>query len=223
MQFLTKAFRSSFQTKEQYEALRAQWAKSVNDPAVRQQLTATHHLLYLALMGKDWRRAFSLPGAGRSLSPRPAYWETVNANRWRLSLPVLTSEDIAQELKARAADHANRSVRQFENGRFVGWVAWKALARLRWLANPNTRAVHVAAFLAPFAGTVSLDMLRSIAAYLPREDRERLGKRWRALRQEERDNLQDGGSALVWLLPDAYVPLTIPKVEKATLAEPVHV
>ena len=41
-----------------YHALRAQWSAVVNSER-RHALTAAHHLIYLALLGKDWRKAFT--------------------------------------------------------------------------------------------------------------------------------------------------------------------
>lgn len=42
---------------ESYVALQRRWSALVNSDR-RHELTAAHHLLYLALRGKDWRRAF---------------------------------------------------------------------------------------------------------------------------------------------------------------------
>ena len=41
-----------------YRSLRAHWGALVRSP-YRHNLTAVHHLLYLALIGKDWRRSFT--------------------------------------------------------------------------------------------------------------------------------------------------------------------
>lgn len=43
---------------EQYQALRSHWRKIVTGEQ-RHQLRAEHHLLYSALLGKDWRRGFT--------------------------------------------------------------------------------------------------------------------------------------------------------------------
>lgn len=41
-----------------YQALRSHWSQLMNSDR-RHQLTAAHHLLYAALLGKDWRRNFT--------------------------------------------------------------------------------------------------------------------------------------------------------------------
>lgn len=41
-----------------YLALRQHWSRLMNSDR-RHDLTAAHHLLYLALLGKDWRRGFT--------------------------------------------------------------------------------------------------------------------------------------------------------------------
>ena len=43
-----------------YNALRKQWSDLINSER-KHDLTAAHHLLYLSLMGKDWRKAFTPP------------------------------------------------------------------------------------------------------------------------------------------------------------------
>jgi hypothetical protein len=42
-----------------YDALRARWSTLVNTPAQAPSCTAAHHLLYLILLGRDWRTAFT--------------------------------------------------------------------------------------------------------------------------------------------------------------------
>ena len=41
-----------------YDALRQHWSALVNSER-KHELTAAHHVLYLALLGKDWRKAFT--------------------------------------------------------------------------------------------------------------------------------------------------------------------
>ena len=41
-----------------YNAFRKQWSALINSER-RHDLTSAHHLLYLALIGKDWRKAFT--------------------------------------------------------------------------------------------------------------------------------------------------------------------
>jgi len=43
---------------EAYQNLRRHWSELVRSPR-KHELTAAHHLLYLALLGKDWRKAFT--------------------------------------------------------------------------------------------------------------------------------------------------------------------
>jgi hypothetical protein len=56
-----------FPTIESYNALRHHWSDLMNSDR-RHTLTAAHHLLYLALLGKDWRRAFTCPTNRRKLA-----------------------------------------------------------------------------------------------------------------------------------------------------------
>ena len=48
-----------FPTAESYLALRRQWRTLINSDR-KHELTAPHHLLYLAACGKDWRKSFTL-------------------------------------------------------------------------------------------------------------------------------------------------------------------
>ncbi len=50
-----------FPNVESYEALRRQWSAVVQSERSerKHELTAAHHLLYLVLRGKDWRKAFT--------------------------------------------------------------------------------------------------------------------------------------------------------------------
>lgn len=50
-----------------YLALRDRWSQLMNSDR-KQTLTAAHHLLYLALRGKDWRQAFRPPTDPRRLA-----------------------------------------------------------------------------------------------------------------------------------------------------------
>jgi hypothetical protein len=47
-----------FTDTETYNALRQQWRALLNSDR-RHELSAAHHLLYLALLGKDWRKGFT--------------------------------------------------------------------------------------------------------------------------------------------------------------------
>lgn len=61
-----------FPNKDSYNALRKHWSSLINSKR-KHELTATHHLLYLALMGKDWRKAFTPPTNQRKLD-NGAFW-----------------------------------------------------------------------------------------------------------------------------------------------------
>ena len=43
-----------------YQQLRHHWSQLINSDR-RYELTAAHHLLYLALLGRDWRKGFTPP------------------------------------------------------------------------------------------------------------------------------------------------------------------
>jgi hypothetical protein len=45
---------------EGYTKLRAQWSKMVNSDT-KDELTMAHHILYLILIGKNWKKAVTLP------------------------------------------------------------------------------------------------------------------------------------------------------------------
>ena len=51
---------------ETYTALRARWS-ALMDSDRKHDLTAAHHLLYVTLLGKDWRRGFTPPTNQRKL------------------------------------------------------------------------------------------------------------------------------------------------------------
>jgi hypothetical protein len=55
-----------FPNPESYNALRKKWSDLINSDH-KHELTAAHHLLYLALIGKDWRKAFTPPSNQRKL------------------------------------------------------------------------------------------------------------------------------------------------------------
>ncbi|MCL4265028.1 MAG: hypothetical protein KJ069_17560 [Anaerolineae bacterium] len=62
-----------------YTSLRQHWRGLMNSER-RHELTAVHHMLYLALTGKDWRKGFSLATNQRKLA-NGAYegWEMFRA------------------------------------------------------------------------------------------------------------------------------------------------
>ena len=49
-----------FTTPDSYNALQHHWSSLIRSER-RHELSAAHHLLYLALRGKDWRKAFTCP------------------------------------------------------------------------------------------------------------------------------------------------------------------
>jgi hypothetical protein len=61
-----------FPNLDSYNALRKHWSDFINSERKR-ELTAAHHLLYLALIGKDWRKAFTPPTNQRKLD-NGAFW-----------------------------------------------------------------------------------------------------------------------------------------------------
>jgi hypothetical protein len=55
-----------FPNSDSYNAFRQHWSVLINSER-RHELSAVHHLLYLAFSGKDWRKAFTLPTNQRKL------------------------------------------------------------------------------------------------------------------------------------------------------------
>jgi len=58
-----------------FDAIRAAWRAAVHDPVTRPGLTAVHHLLYAALLGKDWRGGFGDVTNSRKIE-NGALWNT---------------------------------------------------------------------------------------------------------------------------------------------------
>jgi hypothetical protein len=56
-----------FPRPENYQQLRTHWSELINSDR-RHGLTAAHHLIYLALLGKDWRKGFTPPSNPRKLA-----------------------------------------------------------------------------------------------------------------------------------------------------------
>ena len=61
-----------FPNSDSYNALRKCWSGLINSER-KHELTAAHHLLYIALMGRDWRKAFTPLSNQRKLS-NGAFW-----------------------------------------------------------------------------------------------------------------------------------------------------
>jgi hypothetical protein len=51
---------------ENYAKLRKQWSKMVNSDA-KKELTMAHHILYLILIGKNWKKSVTLPTSKNKL------------------------------------------------------------------------------------------------------------------------------------------------------------
>ncbi len=57
----------NFPTPDSYNALRHHWSGLINSQR-KHTLSAAHHLLYLALLGKDWRKAYTCVSNPRKLA-----------------------------------------------------------------------------------------------------------------------------------------------------------
>jgi hypothetical protein len=70
---------------QNYTALRRQWSALINSDR-KHELTAAHHLLYLAACGKDWRKAFTLASNRRKLENGAyvgwAVWRALSYIHW---------------------------------------------------------------------------------------------------------------------------------------------
>jgi len=114
MNTLSRTITSRFFIDSQnYGALRQQWSALINSDC-RRELTAAHHLLYLAACGKDWRKAFTLA----------------------------------------------RNQRKLDNGAYIGWAMWRTLSTIHWSRDATE-------LLAPFAGTITPEVLEQISMLLP--------------------------------------------------------
>src|SRR5512139_2672789 len=86
MNTLSRAITSHFFTNPQdYMAFRQHWSALLNSDR-KHELTAAHHLLYLALCGKDWRKAFT-PASNRRKLENGAYagwalWRALDQIHW---------------------------------------------------------------------------------------------------------------------------------------------
>jgi hypothetical protein len=94
MNTLSRTITSRFFTDAQnYTALRQQWSALINSDR-KHELTAAHHLLYLAACGKDWRKAFTLASNRRKLA-NGAY---VGWTLWRALSQIHWSRDATELL-----------------------------------------------------------------------------------------------------------------------------
>ena len=104
--------RSWFGSESDYTALTRHWSAAVRGTASRAAIGPEHHLLYLALRGRDWRRAFT-PITNERKIDNGAFYD------WGLhrALPAIHSEWEPDRLLAP----------------FGGRVSREALARVRAL------------------------------------------------------------------------------------------
>ncbi len=74
-----------FASAEDYRRLRLHWRGLMNSPR-RHELGPHHHLLYLALLGKDWRKAFTLCSNPKKLANGGfagwAMWRATDIIQW---------------------------------------------------------------------------------------------------------------------------------------------
>lgn len=66
-----------------YAAIRARWCEVVHSDR-KHELTAAHHLLYMALMNRDWRKAFTPIRRASRLANGAHPYQTVNTALWRV-------------------------------------------------------------------------------------------------------------------------------------------
>jgi hypothetical protein len=115
MNTLSRAITAQFfTTPESYDTLRRRWSALVNSSR-RHDLTASHHVLYLALCGKDWRRAFTPITNSRKLDNGAFYgWALFRALR-RLHSP-LYDEALLAPFEGIVTPEMLRAVRGFVPG-----------------------------------------------------------------------------------------------------------
>jgi len=80
-----------FPNSDSYNALRKHWSDLINSER-KHELTSAHHLLYLALTGKDWRKAFTPPTNQRKLD-NGAFWG------WKMFKALEAIQRTSQELE----------------------------------------------------------------------------------------------------------------------------
>jgi hypothetical protein len=68
-----------FPSAKSYDSLRQHWRDLMNS-SQKDELSAAHHLLYLVLLGKDWRKSFTPPTNPRKLANGAFYgWKLFHA------------------------------------------------------------------------------------------------------------------------------------------------
>lgn len=70
-----------FKTEDGYQKMTERWSSLTNDKESRAGLTASHHLLYLILRGKDLTRSFSPVTSEKKLANGASKWGGYRAAR----------------------------------------------------------------------------------------------------------------------------------------------
>ena len=111
MNTLSRAITAQFFTApESYKALQTHWSNLMRSEGKR-ELTAVHHLLYLALRGKDWRKAFTPITNPRKLDNGAFFgWGLFNALR---SLHYGRQEDLLAPFEGLVTPEMLQLVRNF--------------------------------------------------------------------------------------------------------------
>lgn len=91
-----------FKAEDGYQKMVERWSALSNDKEVKQNLTASHHLLYLILRGKNLRKAFTPVTSERKLTNGQGEWGGYLAARaglvrynWTAQRHVLNSQVLA--------------------------------------------------------------------------------------------------------------------------------
>jgi hypothetical protein len=77
-----------------YDQIRRQWSRLINSDH-KHELSAVHHLLYLALIGKDWRKSFTLPTNRRKIENGAFTGWVMFRAIWQLHSPRFEAELLA--------------------------------------------------------------------------------------------------------------------------------
>ncbi len=131
-----------FNSTDTYTALRKHWSALINSDR-KHELAAAHHLLYLALAGKDWRKGFTPPTNRRKLENGALVgWKLFRAldtlhsrvsEEWLLEpFDGLVSPQMLQQLREllpRVESYAYKP-EQFANGHFP-FEAYRAPETMR--------------------------------------------------------------------------------------------
>jgi hypothetical protein len=80
---------------ENYAKLRKQWSKMVNSET-KKDLTMYHHILYLVLIGKNWKKAVTLPTNKNKIDNGYKPHIKSVAERWNSSYVSTYTRDMIQ-------------------------------------------------------------------------------------------------------------------------------